>query len=105
MQVTLDGQPAGLIDVYGAASCGQVLFSSTGLTNGRHSIHLELSGESPNVTSFTDGPARLFVFTNFMHVFFQSKLIKMTVAAGFFTFLVLIIMTLSDYMSRAWGLW
>ncbi|WP_263366764.1 cytochrome C oxidase subunit IV family protein [Edaphobacter bradus] len=41
----------------------------------------------------------------FMHVFFQSKLIKMTVAAGFFTFLILITMTLSDYISRAWGLW
>jgi cytochrome c oxidase subunit 4 len=41
----------------------------------------------------------------FMHVKFQSKLIKMTVAAGFFTFLVLITMTLSDYISRAWGLW
>jgi cytochrome c oxidase subunit 4 len=41
----------------------------------------------------------------FMHVIFQSKLIKMTVAAGFFTFLILIGMTLSDYVSRAWGLW
>jgi cytochrome c oxidase subunit 4 len=41
----------------------------------------------------------------FMHVKYQSKLIKVTVAAGFFTFLVLITMTLSDYMSRAWGLW
>ena len=41
----------------------------------------------------------------FMHVKFQSRLIKMTVGAGFFTFLVLITMTLSDYMSRAWGLW
>ncbi len=41
----------------------------------------------------------------FMHVKFQSRLIKMTVGAGFFTFLVLIVMTLSDYMSRAWGLW
>ena len=41
----------------------------------------------------------------FMHVFFQSRLIKMTVAAGFFTFLVLITMTLSDYISRAWGAW
>ncbi|MDE1178673.1 MAG: cytochrome C oxidase subunit IV family protein [Edaphobacter sp.] len=41
----------------------------------------------------------------FMHVFYQSKLIKLTVTAGFFTFLVLITMTLSDYMSRAWGLW
>jgi cytochrome c oxidase subunit 4 len=41
----------------------------------------------------------------FMHVKYQSHLIKMTVGAGFFTFLVLITMTLSDYMSRAWGLW
>ena len=41
----------------------------------------------------------------FMHVKYQSNLIKMTVAAGFFTFLVLIMMTMSDYMSRAWGLW
>lgn len=41
----------------------------------------------------------------FMHVFFQTKLIKMTVAAGFFTFMILITMTLSDYISRAWGLW
>ncbi len=29
----------------------------------------------------------------------------LTVASGFFTFLVLITMTLSDYISRAWGLW
>lgn len=41
----------------------------------------------------------------FMHVLYQSRLVKMTVAAGFFTFLVLITMTLTDYMSRAWGLW
>ena len=41
----------------------------------------------------------------FLHVKFQSRLIKMTVAAGFFTFLILITMTLSDYMSRAWGRW
>ena len=41
----------------------------------------------------------------FMHVFYQSRLIKLTVAAGFFTFLILITMTLSDYISRAWGLW
>jgi cytochrome c oxidase subunit 4 len=41
----------------------------------------------------------------FMHVKFQSRLIKMTVGAGFFTFLVLITMTLSDYISRAWGRW
>ena len=41
----------------------------------------------------------------FMHVKYSSRLVKMTVGAGFFTFLVLITMTLTDYMSRAWGLW
>ena len=41
----------------------------------------------------------------FMHVAYQSRLIKMTVAAGFFTFMVLIMMTMSDYISRAWGRW
>ena len=47
----------------------------------------------------------VIVILFFMHVKYQSRLIKMTVGAGFFTFLVLITMTLSDYISRAWGLW
>jgi len=47
----------------------------------------------------------VIVILFFMHVIFQSKLIKLTVAAGFFTFLILIFMTLTDYISRAWGLW
>jgi cytochrome c oxidase subunit 4 len=47
----------------------------------------------------------VIVILFFMHVKYQSNLIKMTVGAGFFTFLVLITMTLCDYMSRAWGLW
>jgi len=41
----------------------------------------------------------------FMHAAFQSRLIKITIGAGFFMFLVLITMTLTDYLSRAWGLW
>ena len=47
----------------------------------------------------------VIVILFFMHVKYQSKLIKVTVGAGFFTFIVLITMTLVDYMSRAWGLW
>ncbi len=47
----------------------------------------------------------VIVILFFMHVKYQSNLIKMTVGSGFFTFLVLITMTLSDYMSRAWGIW
>jgi cytochrome c oxidase subunit 4 len=41
----------------------------------------------------------------FMHAAYQSRLIKMTIGAGLFLFLVLVTMTLSDYMSRAWGMW
>ena len=40
-----------------------------------------------------------------MHAAYQSRLIKMTIGAGFFMFLVLITMTLTDYISRAWGMW
>jgi cytochrome c oxidase subunit 4 len=47
----------------------------------------------------------VIVILFFMHVKYQSNLIKMTVASGFFTFLILITLTLSDYISRAWGLW
>jgi cytochrome c oxidase subunit IV len=41
----------------------------------------------------------------FMHVKYSSGLTKLTVAAGLFTFLVLITMTMTDYISRAWGRW
>ena len=41
----------------------------------------------------------------FMHIYYSSRLMKLTLTAGVFTFLVLITMTLSDYISRAWGLW
>ena len=47
----------------------------------------------------------VIVILFFMHVKYQSKLVKLTVGAGFFTFLVLVTMTLTDYISRAWGLW
>lgn len=41
----------------------------------------------------------------FMHLHFSSRLLKLTVCCGLFTFLVLITMTLTDYISRSWGLW
>lgn len=41
----------------------------------------------------------------FMHAKYQSRLIKLTIGSGFFLFLGLIAMTLTDYMSRTWGLW
>ena len=41
----------------------------------------------------------------FMGVKYSTKLTKLTVGAGIFTFLTLISMTLADYISRAWGSW
>jgi cytochrome c oxidase subunit 4 len=41
----------------------------------------------------------------FMHVKYSSTLTKLAVGCGFFLFLVLIGMTLADYISRAWGQW
>jgi cytochrome c oxidase subunit 4 len=41
----------------------------------------------------------------FMHVKYSSKLTKLTVFCGLFTFLALIGMTMADYISRAWGRW
>lgn len=47
----------------------------------------------------------VMVILFFMHIRYSSKVMMLTVSAGFFTFLVLITMTLSDYFSRSWGLW
>jgi cytochrome c oxidase subunit 4 len=41
----------------------------------------------------------------FMGVKYSTKLTKLTVFAGIFTFFILISMTLADYFSRAWGSW
>ena len=41
----------------------------------------------------------------FMHVKYSTKLTKLTVCAGLFTFMALIGMTMCDYVSRAWGRW
>lgn len=40
----------------------------------------------------------------FMHIHYSSRLLKLTVAAGLFTFLLLISLTMTDYISRAWGM-
>jgi cytochrome c oxidase subunit IV len=38
----------------------------------------------------------------FMHVFYSSKLTKVTVGAGLFWLLILLTLSLLDYISRAW---
>ncbi|HUA91341.1 MAG TPA: cytochrome C oxidase subunit IV family protein [Terracidiphilus sp.] len=47
----------------------------------------------------------ILVVLFFMHIKYSTKLTKLTVISGVFTFLALISMTLADYMSRAWGRW
>ena len=41
----------------------------------------------------------------FMHVRYSSRVLKLTIVAGVFTLAVLMTMSMSDYISRAWGLW
>ncbi len=75
----------------------------TGITVG--AAYIDLGVLNPIIALGIASFKAVVVILFFMHVKYQSRLIKMTVGAGFFTFLVLITMTLSDYMSRAWGLW
>jgi len=68
---------------------------------------------APGLTLFWNPVVALAIATTkamlvvlfFMHVKYSTRLTKLTVASGLFTFLVLIGMTLADYFSRAWGRW
>jgi cytochrome c oxidase subunit 4 len=79
------------------------LLLGTAITVG--AAYIDLGIFNPVVALAIACTKAVIVILFFMHVKYQSNLIKMTVGAGFFTFLVLITMTLSDYISRAWGLW
>ncbi len=79
------------------------LLVGTAITVG--AAYVELGVLNPIVALGIASFKAVVVILFFMHVKYQSRLVKLTVAAGFFTFLVLITMTLTDYMSRAWGLW
>lgn len=67
--------------------------------------YFNLGALNPIIALAIASTKAVVVMLFFMHVKYQSKLIKMTVGAGFFTFFVLIMMTMADYMSRAWGTW
>ncbi|HEY0797300.1 MAG TPA: cytochrome C oxidase subunit IV family protein [Acidisarcina sp.] len=79
------------------------LLVGTGLTVG--AAFVDLGAFNPVIAILIACIKAVLVVLFFMHVFYSSRLMKLTVAAGFFTFLVLITMTLTDYLSRAWGLW
>ena len=67
--------------------------------------YLDLHWANPVIALAIASFKAVIVILFFMHAAYQSRLIKMTIGAGFFMFLVLVTMTMSDYISRSWGLW
>lgn len=67
--------------------------------------YIDLKWANPVIALAIASFKAVLVILFFMHAKYQSRLIKMTIGSGFFVFLVLIVMTMSDYMSRAWGQW
>jgi cytochrome c oxidase subunit 4 len=65
----------------------------------------DMGALNPVVALFIACFKACIVILFFMHAKYQSRLIKMTIGSGFFLFLVLITMTMTDYISRAWGTW
>ena len=41
----------------------------------------------------------------FMHIRYSSRVLKMTLGSGLFAFGLMLALTLSDYITRAWGRW
>jgi cytochrome c oxidase subunit 4 len=79
------------------------LLIGTGLTVA--AAYLDLGVLNPIVALGIACTKASLVILFFMHAKYQSRLIQLTIAAGFFTFLILVTMSLADYMSRSWGLW
>jgi cytochrome c oxidase subunit 4 len=85
----------------------------TGLTVWASFIDLGEWHIAPGITLFWNPVVALaiactkmtLVVLFFMHVKYSTKLTKLTVASGFFMFLVLVGMTMADYFTRAWGRW
>jgi cytochrome c oxidase subunit IV len=89
------------------------LLVGTGLTVWASYIDLGAWQIAPGLTLFWNPVVALaiactkmtLVVLFFMHIKYSTKLTKLTVACGFFTFIALIGMTMTDYFTRAWGRW
>ena len=89
------------------------LLVATGLTVWASFIDLGEWHIAPGLTIFWNPVVALAIACSkatlvvlfFMHVKYSTKLTKLTVMSGFFVFLALIGMTMTDYFSRAWGRW
>src|SRR6185312_1960494 len=74
--------------IIGTCATGAIAFADLGIFN-------------PVVALAIAVAKALLVILFFMHVIYSNKLTKLTVAAGFFWLLILITMSLSDYLTRA----
>ncbi len=89
------------------------LLVATGLTVWASYIDMGETHITQNLTIFWNPVVALaiactkmvLVVLFFMHVKYSTKLTKLTVLSGLFTFIALIGMTMTDYFSRAWGRW
>lgn len=79
------------------------LLAGTGLTV--WASFWELGFWNPVIALAIATTKMVLVVLFFMHVKYSTRLTKLTVGAGVFMFLVLVGMTLADYMTRAWGRW
>ncbi|HEX4309798.1 MAG TPA: cytochrome C oxidase subunit IV family protein [Acidobacteriaceae bacterium] len=83
---------------------GGTLLIFTGLTVAASLV--DLPGDLNAVVALAIACVKMtLVVLFFMHVKYSSKLTRLTVAAGFLTFAAMIMMTMTDYISRAWGRW
>jgi cytochrome c oxidase subunit 4 len=80
-----------------------ILLVMTGVTVG--ASYIDMGVFNPIIALAIGVFKATLVVLFFMHVKYSTKLTKLTVGAGIFTFLALIGMTLADYISRAWGRW
>ena len=79
------------------------LLVGTALTIG--ASYLEMGPWNPVIAILIAVIKATLVVLFFMHIKYSSKLMKLTISAGVFTFLILVGMSMSDYISRAWGQW
>jgi cytochrome c oxidase subunit 4 len=87
--------------VYVVIFCALLVFTALTI----FASYIEMGPWNPIVAIAIAVTKATLVVLFFMHVKYSPKLTKLTVGAGVFTFLILISMTLADYISRAWGRW
>jgi cytochrome c oxidase subunit 4 len=64
---------------------------------------IDLGGHLNDVVALTIAVTKaLLVVLYFMHVRYSSRLTWVFVAAGFFWLVIMVVLTLSDYLTRGW---